>query len=122
MIPPCDITIVQPALPGYRLDFFARLAAHFGDSFRVIHAGAALGDLTRVPDPAWARRSGAFRRLAPGIEWQPGVAGLPVGRGRIIVLSGNPRQLSTLVLLVRPLYSSLCLKQFSSVFLQPTLW
>lgn len=96
-----EITIVQPALPFYRLDFFERLAAHYKEKFRVIHAADDLGELTKFPDPAWAQRSGALRQIGLGLEWQSRIAGLPVGHGEIIVLSGNPRQLSTLALLVR---------------------
>jgi len=42
-----------------------------------------------------------MRRLPGGLLWQSGVAGLPIKQGDIVVLSGNPRQVSTLVLLVR---------------------
>lgn len=42
-----------------------------------------------------------MRLLPGGLLWQPGVSGLSVLRGDIVVLSGNPRQLSAVALLIR---------------------
>ncbi|PTR11624.1 glycosyltransferase family 4 protein [Cereibacter azotoformans] len=92
---------IQPALPRYRIDFFERLSQRYGPTMKVIYSPGSLGALTRPVSAKWAIAVGPMQRLAGGLVWQPGVAGLAVGRGDIIVLSGNPRQISTMVLLVR---------------------
>lgn len=42
-----------------------------------------------------------MRRLLPGLLWQQGAASLPMRRGDIVVVSGAPRCLSNLVILIR---------------------
>ncbi|MDT8328399.1 MAG: glycosyltransferase [Roseovarius sp.] len=96
-----NILHIQPALPRYRLDFFERLHRCYAPGFKVIYSPGSLGALTRPVSADWAVAVGPMRRLPGGLLWQSGVAGLPIGRGNIVILSGNPRQLSTLVLLVR---------------------
>jgi len=97
------IIFCQPALPAYRHDYFARLAAHWGGRFRLHYSRSDLGVLTSdAPPPPWASMVGAARPLLGGrLEWQPGVIGLSLERGDILILSGGPRVLSTLVLAVR---------------------
>ena len=95
------ITHVQPALPRYRLDFFDRLSRQYGPSMKVHYSPGSLGALTRTVDADWAVEAGAMRSVLGKLAWQPGIAGLAVDRGDIVVLSGNPRQLSTMVLLLR---------------------
>jgi len=92
---------IQPALPRYRLNFFERLHRGYASDLKVVYSRGSLGALTRPVSAEWAVQVGPMRRLPGGLLWQPGVAGLPVEQGDIVVLSGNPRQLSTMVLLVR---------------------
>lgn len=92
---------IQPALPRYRLDFFERLHRKYSPDFKVFYSPGSLGALTEPLSADWAVPVGPVRRLPGGLLWQSGVAGLPIQQGDIVVLSGNPRQLSTLVLLVR---------------------
>lgn len=99
--PVTRILHIQPALPRYRLDFFERLHRRYAPGFSVVYSPGSLGALTRPVAEDWAAPVGPMRRLPGGLLWQSGVAGLPIGRGDIVVLSGNARQLSTLVLLVR---------------------
>jgi glycosyltransferase involved in cell wall biosynthesis len=97
------IIFCQPALPSYRNDYFARLAAHWGSRFRLYYSRSNLGVLTGDgPPPSWASVVGSARPLLGGrLEWQPGIVGLSLERGDVLILSGGPRTLSTLVLAVR---------------------
>jgi len=92
---------IQPALPRYRFDFFERLHRRYAPDFKVVYSSGSLGALTQPVTVDWAVMVGPMRRLPGGLLWQPGVVGLPIDRDDIVVLSGNPRQLSTLLLLVR---------------------
>lgn len=92
---------IQPALPRYRLDFFERLSQRYGADMRVWYSPGSLGALTSPVQAEWAIAVGPMRHLPAGLVWQPGIAFLPVRRGDVVVLSGNPRYLSTLVLLLR---------------------
>lgn len=96
-----NILHVQPALPRYRLDFFERLSAEYGDRMQVFFSPGSLGALTRPIEASWAVEVGPIHKLPGALLWQPGVARLPLRRGDVIVLSGNPRYLSTLILLLR---------------------
>lgn len=93
---------LQPALPHYRVDFFSRLAAHYGGQLEVFYSPIDMGALTSARAlPEWAKRLGPFRHVPGGFMWQPGAADLPISKGDVVVLSGNPRQLSTLLLMER---------------------
>lgn len=98
------ILFLQPALPHYRMDFFSRLAAHYGAALQVHYSLADMGVLTAaVQQPDWAGALAPFRRLPGGLEWQSGGAWLPVARGDVVVISGNPRQVASLILQERAL-------------------
>ena len=97
-----NIIVIQPALPAYRIDFFKRLAEYSGDSFHLYYSTAALGILTDKQDrEEWSTEIGRIRSLLPGMEWQHGALGVPIHRGDIVVISGAPRCISNLALLVR---------------------
>jgi glycosyltransferase involved in cell wall biosynthesis len=99
---PARVIVFQPALPKYRLDFFSRLADRLGSGFAVYFSPTDMGVLT---DPSgqfrWAKRLLPIRQLFPGAEWQPGVAGFPVGKSDIVVVSGSPRNLSNMFMLAK---------------------
>lgn len=96
-IPVTKILHIQPALPAFRLDFFERLAAAFPDAFELRYAGEPSAVAAEsLGYPAICR--GPARTLPLGFVWQTGVVATPVGRGDVVVLSGNPRYLSTLLL------------------------
>ena len=96
-----NIIQVQPALPRYRMDYFARLARHYGPAMAVYYSPGSLGALTQPVSEDWAKAVGPMRWFFGGIGWQSGVAWLKLRQDDIIVLSGNPRQISTLILLIR---------------------
>lgn len=95
------ITIIQPALPAYRVDFFGRLAETYGHRLAVYHAPTVDPSLRPRRGLDWACCTGPVRPILPGLLWQSGVANIPLSRGDILIVNGNPRILSTLVLLVR---------------------
>lgn len=95
------VIVFQPALPSYRINLFERLAQRFGDRFSVCYAESNLGVLTASPPAAdWAHQLPPIYRLAVGLEWQPGVLATPVRRGDVVVVSGAPRNLSNMLMLV----------------------
>lgn len=92
---------VQPALPKYRLDFFDRISQRYGKSMIVYYSPGSLGALTKEVRAPWAVMIGCMRQFPMGLAWQAGVFRLALTQGDVVVLSGNPRQLSTLFLLLR---------------------
>ncbi|MEO1204720.1 MAG: glycosyltransferase [Pseudomonadota bacterium] len=96
------ITILQPVVPSYRVALFDRMAEHFGAEFVVYASQQDMGVLTHGQDRrTWHRALGPFRRILPGFEWQSGAAGIPVGKGDVVVVSGNPRNLAGIVLMLK---------------------
>lgn len=96
------ITFVQPALPAYRVDFFRRVAAHFGDGINVYYSPVDMGAITADSDLAyWQTPIGPMKKPLRGIEWQVGTFLVPIKKDDIVVVCGAPRNLSTLLLLVR---------------------
>lgn len=98
-----SVIIVQPAIPSYRVPFFNRLAERLGTDFRVYASHEpSLGALNACDKPhAWQRPLMPLKSVLPGLNWQPGVIAIPLEKGDILVVSGQPRTLSTLVLLVK---------------------
>ncbi|RVB80570.1 MULTISPECIES: glycosyltransferase family 4 protein [unclassified Mesorhizobium] len=94
--------IVQPTIPTYRVGFFSRLAARFGPEFAVYGSIGDMGVLSQSPSsPTWERRLGKSRQLLPGLLWQQGVLSIPISRGDVVVVSGAPRYLSNIALLLK---------------------
>ena len=101
-VSPSRVVVVQPALPSYRLPFFEAVAARLSGEFVVYASPGGLGVLTEhARPPAWYRQLGPLRAVAPGVEWQVGALPIEVSRHDVLVVNGNPRQLSTMALLVR---------------------
>lgn len=96
------VVVVHPVVASYRVGFFDRVAARLGDRF-VVYASARHRGVTKGPAEAhsWERRLGPVRALLPGLEWQPGAIAVPVRRGDVVVVSGEPRCLSNLGLLLK---------------------
>jgi glycosyltransferase involved in cell wall biosynthesis len=98
----CNVTVVQPSIPTYRLDFFDRLSEALGDRFAVHASPGRLGVLTAVrPLRTWERRIAPIIRLLPGVHWQRGALGIPIHSRDIVVVSGGPRCLSNLAVLLK---------------------
>lgn len=96
------VFVLQPALPHYRLDFFRRVYSALGDTFAVYYSPTILAGITTAADSEpWARRIGALKPIAPGLEWQEGALSLQFERGDVVVVCGAPRTLSTLAVIAK---------------------
>lgn len=97
-----DIKILQPALPSYRIDFFERLYREYGAKFTLFYSNTHLTGLTAEKNVfPWATEIGPIRALPLGLDWQMGALSVPIERGDILVVSGAPRTLSTLLLILK---------------------
>lgn len=97
-----QVTIVQPSVPTYRLDFFDGIQERFGGGLKVHASVGDLGVLTSArPLRPWENRLGPIVRLPLGFEWQTGALGIAVQRDDVVVVSGGPRCLSNLVFLLK---------------------
>lgn len=92
--------IVQPTVPSCRLSYFRRLHAEFGLSFSVHASPKHLGVLTEAWDPRpWPL--GRMRKVLPGLEWQPGALKIPISSADVVVISGAPRCVPNIALLLK---------------------
>lgn len=98
-----SVIIVQPAIPSYRVPFFHRLAESLGTDFRVYASRQpSLGALNANDETQpWQRSLGPLKPIFPGLKWQLGAMSIPLVKGDILVISGQPRTLSTLLLLAK---------------------
>jgi glycosyltransferase involved in cell wall biosynthesis len=94
------VILVQPIVPVYRVPYFNRLFSRFGESFRVYASPCARGNAP-PPDGAWEYELGPIRTLLPGVEWQSGALSVPIARNDLVVVSGAPRCLTNMLLLLK---------------------
>ena len=52
-------------------------------------------------NPSWERNLGPISNIAPGLHWQSGALSIPLHTNSVLVVSGAPRCLSNLALLLR---------------------
>ncbi len=99
------IVFLQPALPTYRLDFFQRIFAKYGNRFCVYYSEDNI-NVSEINSCGldWARLMGPQRSLFMGLTWQPGALTLDIAKGDVLVACGAARSLSTLLLLLRCRY------------------
>ena len=97
------IVVIQPALPVYRIPLFTRLADAYATRFAVYASHQPeLATLNSTAQAApWFHPLQPARPVLRKLEWQPGVLSLPLRRGDILVLSGQPRTLSNLALIMK---------------------
>ncbi len=96
------ITFVQPALPHYRQAFFSKIYATDQTSGAMYYSpkgSAIIGPDDVAAD--WARSVGPVRMLPLGFMWQSRALAVPIRRGDIVVIWGNPRCLSNAVLILK---------------------
>lgn len=97
-----NIIHIQPALPAYRIDFFNRLAAHYGEDMCVYYSPVDMGVLTAQRDrTSWEKPIGPMRNPIRGLEWQVGALAVPFKRGDTVIVCGAPRNVSTLLLIAK---------------------
>lgn len=100
------IIVIQPAMPFYRIPFFSRIAKTYGERFSVyasIQPELASLNTSGIGE-SWFRTLDPAQPILRKLEWQPGVLSIGFRRGDIIVLSGQPRTLSNLVLILKAKY------------------
>ena len=94
------ILIVQPMLTSYRLSFFQSLFDFYGCRLCVYYSLGSMGLLTELYRPKWGHCLGNVSCLG-GVFIQWGTGKIAIKRNDILVLSGNPRYLSNLMLLAK---------------------
>lgn len=95
------VIVVQPSVPRYRIGFYARIAETLGETFQVYGSNEDLGVLSARDELFdWERPLGPIKELVPGFYWQEGARRIDVAPKDILVISGAPRCLSNLVLLL----------------------
>jgi len=96
------VIVVQPTVPSYRVDFFNRLAEFLGSRLIVYSSKGNLGALSEEPEELpWQRSLGPMRSIGLGLQYQAGTSVIPLSPSDILVVSGAPRCISNLFLLLR---------------------
>lgn len=96
------IVIVQPMLPSYRIGLFNRLADRFSSEVLIYASEYDLGPLTDTTgEHFWLRPLGPFRPLFAGLVWQMGTLKIAIAPDDIVVVSGNPRNLASIAMLMK---------------------
>ena len=95
------ILFVQPSIPLYRISFFKSLASRFGKLFTVIHSEGDLGELTPSLKYKWSECIGKEIKIGFSFVWQKNLINFTVKKDYIIVVSGNPRYLSTILFVLK---------------------
>lgn len=96
------LIFIQPSLLSYRRDFFERVVRGHKGEVRVYFSRSDMGALSCDETvPSWAECIGPVRSVISGVDWQKNAIAVPIQRGDIVVISGAPRCLSNLVLLLR---------------------
>ena len=99
------VFIFQPALPKYRLDFFERIDKLFNRQLSVYYSETDLGILTKINEKyKWAIKLGKMKKLFPGFYWQLNLLSVDISSADCIVVCGNPRNLSTIILLIKAIW------------------
>ena len=95
-----SILFVQPSIPVYRLPFFLSLASEFGSVFKVLHSEGDLGELTPAFQYPWLLCIGKSIKIGSWFFWQDNLISYKVKKNDIVVISGNPRYLSTIIFML----------------------
>ena len=101
MVKQRKIYILQPALPEYRISFFEKIytAVCSKYEFKVFYSQSDLGSLQRDKlNYVWAENIGVTKRLGKYFFWQHIRSLLRLKTGDILVIFGNPRFLSNIIL------------------------
>ncbi len=99
------VIIFQPALPQYRLDFFERVDEFLNHELSVYYSEAKLGILVRGNNQyKWAKKLGTMKKLLPGLYWQSKALTVDISSADYIVVCGDPRNLSTILILIKAIW------------------
>lgn len=96
-----NVLFVQPSLLKYRLDFFDKIYLMLGRSLKVYYSEGNLGALSIEVERQWSYRLQPVKSFLNFFFWQVGVFKIIIKKNDIIVLSGNPRYISTLILMIK---------------------
>jgi glycosyltransferase involved in cell wall biosynthesis len=94
-----SISIVQPSIPHYRLNFFARLGLRFFGRLHIYHSPPQ-GETAASFEHEWSVPVGEIRKLGP-FKWQPNLMNIRFSRGCILVVPGDLHYISMLFLMVK---------------------
>lgn len=98
------VTVVQPAAPDYRVSFFQLLYRELNGNLEVWASkppGSLGGLAQRSSAEPWLRQLGKMRSLGGGLSWQGGAVRLPLRDVDVLVVCGEPRVISNMILLLR---------------------
>jgi glycosyltransferase involved in cell wall biosynthesis len=96
------ILFFQPALPAYRVDFFDRTAKLLDGNFEMYYSPQDMGVLTEDQERFdWARPLGPMKELPMLSYWQVGAMSVSFTRSDIVIVSGAPRCLTNILLLIK---------------------
>lgn len=96
------VIFIQPVVPSYRKGFFNAVAAILGDRLTVHASDVDMGVLTEnTKFESWRKALGPMVQLGPGLGWQRGAMSVAISRGDVVVVSGAPRCLSNILLLLK---------------------
>lgn len=98
------IHVLQPALPKYRINFFEEVNTNLDSDFefKVYHSDLKLGKvMNEENDYIWSTSLGPARSLGSQLFWQKKISEIDLKKGDILILSGAPRYLSNIYLLIK---------------------
>lgn len=95
------ILFIQPSIPLYRVPFFHDLSSEFGSSLKVLYSEGDLGKLTPSHQYTWSECIGRSIKIGFGLLWQKHLINYKIKKNDIVVVSGNPRYISTLILILK---------------------
>ncbi len=95
------ILFVQPSIPIYRLPFFINLASNFGSSFSVLYSKGDMGALTPPHQYSWSKCIGKAVNIGFGFFWQNNLVRSKVQKNDIVIISGNPRYISSIIFVIK---------------------
>lgn len=95
------LLIVQPIVPSYRIDFFAKLSSALDQKLTVFAGKGGLPGMAEVKDFPWLHYVGSVRPILFGIDWQSDVLGIELHSDDVLIVCGAPRSISTILLLIR---------------------
>ena len=95
------VLFVQPSIPVYRLAFFTYLSSKFGSSFSVLYSKGDMGSLTPSYEYAWSKCIGEVINIGFGFLWQNNLLRYKIKKNDIVVISGNPRYISSIIFILK---------------------
>jgi len=97
-----SVIFIQPTIPRYREGFFEGLYERLGDRLVVHASNLDMGVISQSDKYLeWKNMLGNMRQILPGLSWQRGALDIDINQGDLIIVSGAPRCLTNIALLVK---------------------